>query len=66
MFGRAAHTDTVFMARFRPADANQLATCSYDGSVHIWDMRQHRLLRDLRQARHQPWAPTGWRPAASC
>ena len=47
MFGRAAHTDTVFAAAFKPADPNMLATCSFDGSVRIWDTRQSRLHRDL-------------------
>ena len=47
MFGRAAHTDTVFAAQFKPADPDVLATCSFDGSVRIWDTRLNRLLRDL-------------------
>ena len=32
MFGKAAHTDTVFAAAFKPADPDMLATCSYDGA----------------------------------
>ena len=47
MFGRAAHTDTVFAAAFKPADPNMLATCSFDGSVRIWDTRHSSLHRDL-------------------
>ena len=47
MFGKAAHTDTVFNAAFQPADPNMLATCSFDGSVRIWDTKQARLFRDL-------------------
>ena len=47
MFGRAAHTDTVFAAAYKPADPNMLATCSFDGSVRIWDTRLNRLYRDL-------------------
>ena len=47
MFGRSAHTDTVFNAAFQPSNANMLATCSFDGSVRIWDTGQARLFRDL-------------------
>ena len=47
MFGRAAHTDTVFGAAFKPDDPSMLATCSFDGSVRIWDTRKAALHRDL-------------------
>ena len=34
-----AHTETIFDCVFKPNDANQLATVSYDGTIKLWDLQ---------------------------
>ncbi len=33
------HTETIFACEFHPTDPNILATCSFDNSIKIWDIR---------------------------
>jgi WD40 repeat protein len=36
------HTETIFFCSWAPHDPNLLATCSYDGTVRIWDVSSCR------------------------
>ena len=40
----AGHAETIFEVKFCPWDKNRLATCSYDGTVRIWDVTSMRLI----------------------
>ena len=33
------HTETVFACVFNPVDANQVVSCSFDGTVRLWNAR---------------------------
>lgn len=40
----AGHAETVFDLEFCPADRNMFASCSYDGTVRVWDSNNVKLL----------------------
>ena len=50
----AGHAETIFDLRFKPGDKNQLATCSYDGTIRLWDARTMRLLSNIVTDKAQP------------
>ena len=37
------HYETIFDIQLKPADENLLATCSYDGTAKIWDVRTMKV-----------------------
>ena len=53
---QAGHTETVFGLAFSAHDPDLLASCAYDGTIRVWDLRSMRC------------APRCWLPAgaASC
>jgi len=68
------HTQTIFACSFNPTHKDMLATCSYDGSVKLWDVAHMKLLSSVDLAaglgaktEHQVccydlhWAPNGQR-----
>ena len=50
----AGHAETIFDLRFKPGDKNQLATCSYDGTIRLWDVRTMKLLTNIITDKAQP------------
>lgn len=34
---KIAHTETIYDAKFNPMDCMSFATCSYDGTIRLWD-----------------------------
>ncbi len=40
----AGHAETVFDLEFCPMDRNLFASCSYDGTVRVWDSNNVKLL----------------------
>jgi len=40
----AGHAETVFDLEFCPCDRNVFASCSYDGTVRVWDSNNVKLL----------------------
>jgi len=40
----AGHAETVFDLEFCPSNRNVFASCSYDGSIRIWDSNNVKLL----------------------
>ena len=64
-----SHTETIFDCAFSTKDANILATCSYDGTVRIWDVKTLKCLRILtgaNEALHSLcWSPDDENIAAS-
>lgn len=38
------HSETIFDIKFKPTDKNSLATCSYDGSIKIWDAPSMQMI----------------------
>lgn len=40
----AGHCETIFDMKFNPADKSMLATCSFDGSIRIWNSSSMSLL----------------------
>lgn len=41
------HSETIFDLMFKPADKNILASCSYDGSIKIWDAPSMRMMLSI-------------------
>ena len=40
---QAGHSETIFDMMYYPGDQNLLASCSYDGTVRIWDSNTMKL-----------------------
>ena len=64
MICTGAHTDTVFSAAFQPANADRLATCSFDGSVRLWrtptnTLEKEMVGEDVGVLYSLVWAPEG-------
>jgi WD repeat-containing protein 17 len=38
------HSETIFDLKFKPNDKNILASCSYDGSIKLWDAPSMKML----------------------
>ena len=62
------HTETVFGAEICPTDGDMLATCSYDGTVRLWDARTSCSTATIRVSEHAStdavlyglsWSPDG-------
>jgi WD40 repeat protein len=41
------HTETIFDCCMHPVDPRLLATCSYDGSVRVWDVGSGSCVKTL-------------------
>lgn len=41
------HTETIFDISVKPDDPNKLATCSYDGTIKIWDVLTMKNIETL-------------------
>jgi WD40 repeat protein len=41
------HTETIFDCCMHPVDPRLLATCSYDGSVRVWDVGSGTCVKTL-------------------
>jgi WD40 repeat protein len=41
------HAETIFDIKFNPKDHNILATCSYDGTIKIWDVLNSKHIETL-------------------
>ena len=39
-----AHTETIFDCVFKPNNADQLATVSYDGTIKLWDLQTMKAI----------------------
>ena len=59
----SGHTDTVFDSCFSPMDPNIIATCSFDGTLKIWNITELSLLRTFFDANSIfyscTWSPCG-------
>ena len=40
----AGHAETVFDLEFCPSNKDMIASCSYDGTVRVWDVNSMKLL----------------------
>lgn len=45
---QAGHAETVFDIEFKPENKNIFASCSFDGSIKIWDIRTMHLKKSLQ------------------
>lgn len=45
---KASHRETVFDIRFNPGNPNEMASCSFDGRVKVWDVQSLKCIRTLR------------------
>eukprot|EP00347_Sterkiella_histriomuscorum_P001098 403373336 len=50
----AGHAETVFDLEFCPSDRNMFASCSYDGTVRVWDSNNSKLLQINDTLRNSP------------
>ncbi len=50
----AGHAETVFDLEFMPKDRNVFASCSYDGTVRVWDSNNAKLLYINDTLRNSP------------
>jgi WD40 repeat protein len=41
------HSETIFSCKISPANSNEFATASYDGTIKIWDLNSLTLLKTL-------------------
>lgn len=41
------HTETIFDCQLHPTNPQLLATCSYDGSVRVWDVASGSCISTL-------------------
>lgn len=57
----AGHTDTVFDCCFSPSDPNIIATCSFDGTIKIWNVTELTLLKTFFNA-SSIFYSCGWSP----
>ena len=44
------HTETVFACVFNPVDANQVVSCSFDGTVRLWNARSLECVKTFHAA----------------
>jgi WD40 repeat protein len=44
------HSETIFDLKFKPSDKNILASCSYDGSIKLWDAPSMKMLLTITAA----------------
>ena len=44
------HTETVFACVYNPLDANQVVSCSFDGTVRVWNARVQRCTKTFHTA----------------
>lgn len=42
------HSETIFDLHFKPTDKNVLATCSYDGSIKLWDAPSMKMMLTIQ------------------
>lgn len=50
----AGHAETVFDLEFSPFNRDLVASCSYDGTVRIWNTNQMKLLATNDTFRNSP------------
>lgn len=66
---QSGHTDTIFECSFQPKSPDSLATCSYDGTVKIWNVPDLTLTQTLYGTDciiySCSWSPDSKRIAAS-
>jgi WD40 repeat protein len=41
------HSETIFDLKYNPNDSGIFGTCSYDGSIKIWDMKKNKLINNI-------------------
>lgn len=74
----AGHAETVFDLKFCPSNRDIIASCSYDGTVRVWNVNQMKLLAINDTFRNSPlnkeekhiiysisWHPTDYKIALS-
>ena len=44
-----AHSETIFDLKYNPIDYGIFATCSFDGFVKIWNMKENKIIYNLKQ-----------------
>lgn len=63
------HTETIFDCAFSPQDCNLLATCSFDGSICLWNLQSLQCEMTMKGndavLYSLSWSPDGNRLAAS-
>jgi WD40 repeat protein len=40
----SGHSETIFDLDYHPNEPNLLASCSYDGTIRVWDTSQNKLI----------------------
>lgn len=59
----AGHTDTVFDCCFSPSDPNVVVTCSFDGTLKMWNITELKLLKSFFESESIfyscVWSPCG-------
>jgi WD40 repeat protein len=50
----AGHAETVFDLEFCPINKDIIASCSYDGTVRVWDVNSMKLLQINETLKNSP------------
>lgn len=45
------HSETIFDLQFKPSDKNVLASCSYDGSIKLWDAPSMKMILTINTSK---------------
>jgi WD40 repeat protein len=52
----AGHSETIFDVGFSPSNPELLASCSYDGTIRIWDSNKMQLKNVVDTSKNSPQA----------
>ena len=56
------HSETIFDCHFHPNDPDQLASCSFDGTVKILDVNTNKVICDMEMEKSSALYSCSWNP----
>jgi len=56
------HSETIFDCRFRPNNADQVASCSFDGSVKVLNIDTSKVVADIEMEKGSALYGLSWNP----